>query len=33
MIDVWRRMRSTGHLARMEDKRDTYRSLVGKPEG
>jgi hypothetical protein len=28
-----RRMRWTGHVARMGDKRNAYRLLVGKPEG
>jgi hypothetical protein len=28
-----RRMRCTGHVARMGEKRNTYRLLVGKPEG
>jgi hypothetical protein len=28
-----RRMGWAGHVARMEEKRDTYRVLVGKPEG
>jgi hypothetical protein len=28
-----RRMRWAGHVARMEDKRNAYRILVGKPEG
>jgi hypothetical protein len=28
-----RRMRRAGHLARMGEKRNTYRLLVGKPEG
>jgi hypothetical protein len=28
-----RRMRWTGHVARMGEKRDAYRFLVGKPEG
>jgi hypothetical protein len=28
-----RRMRWTGHIARMREKRDAYRLLVGKPEG
>jgi hypothetical protein len=28
-----RRMRGTGHVARMGEKRNTYRRLVGKPEG
>jgi hypothetical protein len=27
-----RRMRLTGHVARMREKRNTYRLLVGKPE-
>jgi hypothetical protein len=34
---VWvlksRRMRWEGHVARMEERRDVYRVLVGKPEG
>jgi hypothetical protein len=29
----WRRMRWAGHVARMGEKRDMYRLLVGKPEG
>jgi hypothetical protein len=28
-----RRMRLAGHVARMGEKRDAYRLLVGKPEG
>jgi hypothetical protein len=28
-----RRMRWAGHVARMGDKRNAYRILVGKPEG
>jgi len=28
-----RRMRWAGHVARMSEKRDVYRVLVGKPEG
>jgi hypothetical protein len=28
-----RRMRWVGHVARMGEKRNTYRILVGKPEG
>jgi hypothetical protein len=28
-----RRMRWVGHVARMEEKRNAYRLLVGKPEG
>jgi hypothetical protein len=28
-----RRMRWEGHVARMREKRNTYRILVGKPEG
>jgi hypothetical protein len=28
-----RRMRWTGHVARMEEKRNVYRLLVGKPDG
>jgi hypothetical protein len=28
-----RRMRSVGHVARMGEKRNAYRILVGKPEG
>jgi hypothetical protein len=28
-----RRMRLAGHVARMEEKRNSYRILVGKPEG
>jgi hypothetical protein len=28
-----RRMRRTGHVARMGEKRSVYRALVGKPEG
>jgi hypothetical protein len=29
----WRRMRWAGHVARMKEKRNAYRLLVGKPEG
>jgi hypothetical protein len=28
-----RRMRQAGHIARMGEKRDAYRILMGKPEG
>jgi hypothetical protein len=28
-----RRMRWAGHVARMEEKRNAYRILMGKPEG
>jgi hypothetical protein len=28
-----RRMRWAGHVSRMGEKRNTYRTLVGKPEG
>jgi hypothetical protein len=28
-----RKMRWTGHVARMEERRNEYRILVGKPEG
>jgi hypothetical protein len=28
-----RRMRLAGHVARMEEKRNAYRIMVGKPEG
>jgi hypothetical protein len=28
-----RRMRWAGHVARIEEKRNAYRILVGKPEG
>jgi hypothetical protein len=28
-----RRMRLAGHVARIEEKRNTYRILVGKPDG
>jgi hypothetical protein len=28
-----RRLRWTGHVAHMEEKRKTYRILMGKPEG
>jgi hypothetical protein len=28
-----RRMRQAGHVARMWEKRDAYRILMGKPEG
>jgi hypothetical protein len=28
-----RRMRFAGHVARMEEKRNMYRILVGKPDG
>jgi hypothetical protein len=30
---VLRRMRWAGHVARMGDRRDVYRVLVGRPEG
>jgi hypothetical protein len=30
---VQRRMRWAGHVARMGEKRNAYRILVGKPEG
>jgi hypothetical protein len=30
---IMRRMRWAGHVARMGEKRDVYRLLVGKPEG
>jgi hypothetical protein len=30
---ISRRMMWTGHVTRMEEKRNTYRILVGKPEG
>jgi hypothetical protein len=29
----WRRIRWTGHVALMGERRDVYRGLVGKPEG
>jgi hypothetical protein len=32
-IIKWRRMRWTGHVERMGEKRNLYRLLVGKPEG
>jgi hypothetical protein len=32
MIKSWR-MRWVGHVALMEEKRNAYRVLVGKPEG
>jgi hypothetical protein len=32
-ITKWRRVRWAGHLARMGEKRNVYRLLVGKPEG
>jgi hypothetical protein len=32
-IIKWRRMRWAGHVARMGEKRNVYRLLVGKPEG
>jgi hypothetical protein len=32
-IIKWRRIRWTGHVARMGEKRNAYRLLVGKPEG
>jgi hypothetical protein len=32
-IIKWKRMRWAGHVARMGEKRNTYRLLVGKPEG
>jgi hypothetical protein len=32
-IIKWRRMRWAGHVARMGEKRNAYRLLVGKPEG
>jgi hypothetical protein len=28
-----RRLRGAGHVARMEERRGSYRALVGKPEG
>jgi hypothetical protein len=33
IIIKWRRMRWAGHVARMGEKRNVYRLLVGKPEG
>jgi hypothetical protein len=33
IIIVARRMRWAGHVARMGEKRNVYRLLVGKPEG
>jgi hypothetical protein len=32
MIKLWR-MRWTGHVARMGEKKNAYRILVGEPEG
>jgi hypothetical protein len=32
-IIKWRRMRWAGHVARMGERRNVYRLLVGKPEG
>jgi hypothetical protein len=32
-IIKWRRMRWAGHVARMGEKRNVYRLLVGKPDG
>jgi hypothetical protein len=32
-IIKWRRIRWAGHVARMGEKRNAYRLLVGKPEG
>jgi hypothetical protein len=32
-IIKWRRMRWAGYMARMGEKRNVYRLLVGKPEG
>jgi hypothetical protein len=32
-IIKWRRMRWVGHVARMGERRNAYRLLVGKPEG
>jgi hypothetical protein len=32
-IIKWGRMRYAGHVARMGEKRNAYRLLVGKPEG
>jgi hypothetical protein len=32
-ISKSRKMRWAGHVARMEEKRNVYRLLVGKPEG
>jgi hypothetical protein len=29
----WRKMRWAGHVARMGEKRNAYRLLVGRPEG
>jgi len=31
-VIISRRMRWAGHMARMEDRRDAYRILVGRPE-
>jgi hypothetical protein len=31
--NISRRMRWAGHVASMEEKRNAYRILVGKPEG
>jgi len=33
MVIITRRIKWTGHVARMEWRRETYRVLVGKPEG
>jgi hypothetical protein len=33
IIIIMRRMRWTGHVARIREKRNMYRLLVGKPEG
>jgi hypothetical protein len=32
-ITASRRMRLAGHVAQMDEKRNSYRILVGKPEG
>jgi hypothetical protein len=32
-IMKWRRMKWAGHVARMGEKRNLYRLIVGKPEG
>jgi hypothetical protein len=32
-IIKWKRRRKAGHVARMEEKRNAYRLLKGKPEG
>jgi hypothetical protein len=32
-VEWWKRMRWAVHVARMGEKRNVYRLLVGKPEG